>query len=272
MIPNVDGHDVGAVSAAIAAAKADRDRPTLVCCKTTIGKGAPTKGGTADTHGAALGEREVAATRAALGWTHAPFVIPQPIYDGWSARARGGADEAAWATRFASYQAAYPALAAELIRRTAGRLPDEFAAAADQFVRAQAAKGETIATRKASQQAIEAFAAHLPEMIGGSADLTGSVFTNWSGSLAVTANQPGNYVNYGVREFAMAAIANGLALHGGFTPYVGTFLTFSDYMQRRAHGGIDEPAFDLASSRTTPSALARTARRINRSSTRRACG
>jgi len=231
VIANVDGHDVDAVSAAIAVAKADRDRPTLVCCKTTIGKGAPTKAGTADTHGAALGEREVAATRAALGWTHAPFVIPQPIYDGWSARVRGSADEAAWATRFATYQAAYPALAAELIRRTAGRLPDEFAAAADQFVHAQAAKGETIATRKASQQAIQAFAANLPEMIGGSADLTGSVFTNWSGSVAVTAKQPGNYVNYGVREFAMAAIASGLALHGGFIPYVGTFLTFSDYMR-----------------------------------------
>jgi transketolase len=231
VIANVDGHDVDAVSAAIAAAKADRDRPTLICCKTTIGKGAPTKGGTADTHGAALGEREVAATREALGWTHAPFVIPQPIYDGWSARARGGVDEAAWAARFASYQAAHPALATDFVRRIEGLLPGDFAAVAAEFVRAQAAKGETIATRKASQQAIEAFAAKLPEMIGGSADLTGSVFTNWSGSVAVTANQPGNYVNYGVREFGMAAIANGLALHGGFIPYVGTFLTFSDYMR-----------------------------------------
>jgi transketolase len=231
VIANVDGHDVDAVSAAIAAAKADRDRPTLICCKTTIGKGAPTKGGTADTHGAALGEREVAATREALGWTHAPFVIPQPIYDGWSARARGGVDEAAWAARFASYQAAHPALATEFVRRIEGLLPGDFAAVAAEFVRAQAAKGETIATRKASQQAIEAFAAKLPEMIGGSADLTGSVFTNWSGSVPVTAKQPGNYVNYGVREFGMAAIANGLALHGGFIPYVGTFLTFSDYMR-----------------------------------------
>src|SRR4051812_44944234 len=153
VIANVDGHDVDAVSAAIDAAKSDRDRPTLIGCKTTIGKGAPTKAGTADTHGAALGEREVAATRTALGWIHAPFVIPQPIYDGWSARARGAGDEAAWVTRFERYQAAYPALAAEFVRRTAGRLPDEFVAVAEQFVRVQAAKGETIATRKASQQA-----------------------------------------------------------------------------------------------------------------------
>ena len=231
VLAHVDGHDVEAVAASIAAAKADGDRPTLICCKTIIGKGAPNKAGTADTHGAALGEREVAATRAALGWNHPPFSIPQSIRDAWSAVARGSADEQSWSTRFARYTAAFPDLAAEFVRRMEGRLPADFAAVATQFVAAQAQKAETVATRKASQQAIGAYAARLPEMIGGSADLTGSVFTNWSGSTVVTAKAPGNYVNYGVREFAMAAIANGLALHGGFIPYVGTFLTFSDYMR-----------------------------------------
>jgi transketolase len=231
VVPNVDGHDIEAVSLAIAAGRAEHTRPTLICCKTIIGKGAPTKAGTADTHGAALGEREVAATRAALRWPHAPFVIPQAIRDRWDARARGAADESEWSGRFARYAEAFPALANEFTRRTAGLLPDGFAKTAADFVRAQAEKGESVATRKASQQAIEAYAKVLPEMIGGSADLTGSVFTNWSGSVAVTASQTGNYVNYGVREFAMAAIASGLALHGGFIPYTGTFLTFSDYMR-----------------------------------------
>jgi len=220
-----------AVDDAITAAKAQHDRPTLICCKTIIGKGAPTKAGTAEAHGAALGEREIAATRTALEWPHPPFSIPQAIYDAWSAKTRGHADDLEWSARFARYAAAYPDLAAEFNRRIQGRLPETFAAAAAQFVRAQAQKAETLATRKASQQAIEAFARLLPEMIGGSADLTGSVFTNWSGSVVNTASQAGNYVNYGVREFAMAAIANGLALHGGFIPYTGTFLTFSDYMR-----------------------------------------
>ncbi|HKP66280.1 MAG TPA: transketolase, partial [Casimicrobiaceae bacterium] len=228
---SVDGHDVDAIDAAITAGKAELDRPTLIACKTVIGKGAPNKGGTADTHGAALGEREVAATRAAIGWTEPPFSIPQPIRDAWSALARGKADEAEWSTRFANYATAFPELAAEFTRRIDARLPAEFDAVATQFIAAQAQKAETVATRKASQQAIGAYAAHLPEMIGGSADLTGSVFTNWSGSKAITGDAAGNYVNYGVREFAMAAIANGLALHGGFIPYVGTFLTFSDYMR-----------------------------------------
>ena len=231
VVPNVDGHDVDAVSAAIAEGKAQADRPTLICCKTVIGKGAPTKGGTADTHGAALGASEVAATRAALGWPYQPFVIPQPIYDAWNARPRGERLERDWSKRFAAYAAEHPQLAREFERRMAGRLPDEFAATAQHLIDAQAQKAESVATRKASQQAIEAFAKVLPEMLGGSADLTGSVFTNWSGSVAVSATHAGNYVNYGVREFAMAAIANGLALHGGFAPYVGTFLTFSDYMR-----------------------------------------
>jgi transketolase len=231
VVPNVDGHDVEAVDAAIAAGKAERERPTLVCCKTTIGKGAPTKAGTADTHGAALGEREVAATRTALDWPHSAFSIPQPIYDAWNARARGAAHEHAWSNRFARYAEQFPDLAAEFTRRNAGALPAAFAATADTFIQAQAARRESVATRKASQQAIEAYASVLPEMVGGSADLTGSVFTNWSGTVAVTSSKAGNYINYGVREFAMAAISNGLALHGGFIPYNGTFLTFSDYMR-----------------------------------------
>ncbi len=231
VIANVAGHDVEAVSAAIAAGKAVRDRPTLICCKTIIGKGAPTKAGTADTHGAALGEKEVAATREALHWTRPAFEVPPAIYDAWNARRKGGAAEHAWSQRFARYESAHPDLAAEFKRRTSGRLPESFAQLADAFVRTQREKHETVATRKASQQAIECYARVLPEMIGGSADLTGSVFTNWSGSTAVSSSTAGNYVNYGVREFAMAGIANGLALHGGFIPYIGTFLTFSDYMR-----------------------------------------
>ena len=237
VIPNVDGHDVAAVDAAIVAAKAATDKPTLICCKTIIGHGAPTKAGTEAAHGAALGEKEVAATRAALAWAFPPFEIPAEIYAGWNARECGALLESDWNAKFAAYRAAHPALAAEFTRRTSGALPADFAAIRDAFVGSQASKGETIATRKASQQAIEAFASRLPEMIGGSADLTGSVFTNWSGTVPVEANASvdsagdyaGNYVNFGVREFAMSAITNGLALHGGFIPYVGTFLTFSDY-------------------------------------------
>ena len=229
VIRKIDGHDVAAVDAAIKAAHAVTDRPSLICCKTVIGKGAPTKAGTEAAHGAALGEKEIAGTRAALGWNHPPFEIPAEIYATWSARECGALLESDWDKKFAAYRTAHPVLAAEFVRRMSGALPADFAASADAFVAAQAAKGETVATRKASQQAIEALAPHLPELIGGSADLTGSVFTNWSGTVVATATSSGNYVNYGVREFAMSAIANGLALHGGFIPYVGTFLTFSDY-------------------------------------------
>jgi transketolase len=229
VIRGVDGHDVEAVHHAIEAAKRERERPTLICCRTVIGKGAPGKEGSADCHGAALGEKEVAATRAAIGWPHAPFVIPAPIASAWNQRDAGAKREAAWLARFAAYKAAHPQLAAEFERRVAGDLPAGFARAAGAFVAAQNGKGETVATRKASQQAIEALGPLLPEMIGGSADLSGSVFTNWSGSTAISARAGGNYVNYGVREFAMYAIGNGLALHGGFLPYAGTFLVFSDY-------------------------------------------
>ncbi len=228
VIRDVDGHDVEAVDAAIRHARRS-DRPTLVCCKTVIGKGAVSKAGKADCHGSALGEKEIASTRLALQWPHAPFHIPDEIYRAWDARERGALLESDWNARFASYRAAHPDLADEFERRMRGELPAAWPATRDAFVQQQAQKAEGIATRKASQQAIEAFAAKLPEMIGGSADLTGSVFTNWSGSVPVTAARAGNYINYGVREFAMCAIANGLALHGGFIPYVGTFLTFSDY-------------------------------------------
>jgi transketolase len=176
-----------------------------------------------------LAEKEVAATRVALGWTYPPFEVPKAIYGAWDARERGARQQQEWTERFARYRAAFPAEAAEFNRRIGAELPKDWAQASAAFVAAQAKKGETVATRKASQQAIEALAPHLPEMLGGSADLTGSVFTNWSKSVAVSRTHPGNYVNFGVREFAMSAIANGIVVAGGFIPYVGTFLTFSDY-------------------------------------------
>jgi transketolase len=229
VVPGVDGHDVEAVDRAIRAAQGVTDRPTLIVGKTIIGKGSPNRAGTELAHGQALGEKEVALTRETLGWPYPPFEIPQAAYDGWDARERGAAVEGDWRALFAAYRSAHPELAAEFERRVAGALPAGFAERAAALVRAQAEKGESIATRKASQQSLEALGPALPELIGGSADLTGSVFTNWSGSKTVTAAEPGNYVFYGVREFGMSAIANGLALHGGFIPYVGTFLTFSDY-------------------------------------------
>ncbi len=229
VIPAVDGHDVDAVDAAIRFAQESVDRPTLICCKTVIGKGSPNRAGTDLAHGQALGEKEVALTRESLGWSHAPFDIPQAAYEGWNARECGALLDGDWSARFVAYKAAYPELAAEFERRIAGQLPSDFAQRADSLVAAQHAKGENVATRKASQQAIEALAPALPELIGGSADLTGSVFTNWSGSRTVTRNGAGNYIYFGVREFAMIAIASGLTVHGGFIPYVGTFLTFSDY-------------------------------------------
>jgi transketolase len=229
VIPNVDGHDARAVAAAIEEARAETRRPTLVCCKTVIGKGSPNKAGTDAVHGAALGDKEVAATREAIGWKHAPFEIPEAIYREWDGRARGKALEAEWYGRFAAYERAHPDQAAEFRRRIAGELPANWRAAVDAMLAKAVEKAESVASRKASQLAIEALAPHLPELLGGSADLTGSNLTTWSGSKAVSATQAGNYVYFGVREFAMAAIGNGLALHGGFIPYSGTFLTFSDY-------------------------------------------
>ena len=229
VIPNVEGNDVAAVNRAIAKAKRVTDRPTLICCKTIIAKGAPTKANTGAAHGAPLGDKEIAATREALGWKYPPFVIPAEIYQGWNARRKGARRESEWKKHFATYAEAYPAEAAEFKRRMAGDLPRDFAAKVDVLVGEANAKAETIATRKASQNAIEALAPGLPELLGGSADLAGSNLTMWSGSKPVAKEGGGNYLFYGVREFGMSAIMNGIALHGGYIPYGGTFLTFSDY-------------------------------------------
>jgi transketolase len=227
----VDGHDVAAIGRAIDAAKKVTDKPSLICCKTIIGKGSPNKSGSHDCHGSALGDAEVAATRAAIGWNHAPFEIPADVYAGWDAKAKGAAAEAAWDTKFAAYKAAFPAEAAEFTRRTAGDLPANWQAATDAFIVATNEKAEGISTRKASQNAITALAPVLPEFLGGSADLTGSNLTSCPSFVHVDANKPGNYISYGVREFGMAAIMNGMALHGGLLPFGGTFHQFSDYMR-----------------------------------------
>ena len=227
----VDGHDVAAIGKAIDAAKKVTDKPSLICCKTIIGKGSPNKAGSHDCHGSALGDAEVAVTRAAIGWNHAPFEIPADVYAGWDAKAKGAAAEAAWNTKFAAYKAAFPAEAAEFLRRTAGDLPAHWQAATDAFITAVNEKAEGISTRKASQNAITALAIVLPEFLGGSADLTGSNLTSCPSFVHVDAKQPGNYISYGVREFGMAAIMNGMALHGGLLPFGGTFHQFSDYMR-----------------------------------------
>jgi len=229
VVANVDGHDSAAIDAALKKAQAVTDKPSLICCKTVIGKGSPNKQGSADTHGAALGDKEVAATRANIDWNYAPFEIPQAIRDEWDQRKKGAAAQSEWSNRFKAYAAAHPDLAREFARRMAGDLPASFAADAAAAIEAANSKAETVATRKASQLALTALAPKLPELLGGSADLMGSVFTNWPGSKVVTRDAPGNIVNFGVREFAMAAITNGMALHGGFIPETGTFLTFSDY-------------------------------------------
>lgn len=229
VIPAVDGHDFTALDAAIAAAKADTTRPTLICCRTKIGKGAPNKEGGHDVHGAPLGATEIAAARAHLGWAHGPFEIPADIAQAWNGREAGATAEAGWDALFAAYAAHYPIEAAEFTRRVAGQLPADWAAHAAAAIEKINAKGETIATRKASQNAIEAFAPALPELLGGSADLASSNLTLWSGSKGVSRETSGNYVYYGVREFGMAAIMNGITLHGGLKPYGATFLMFSEY-------------------------------------------
>ena len=230
VIRDVDGHDADAISRAIQAAIAQDDKPVLVCCRTTIGFGSPNRAGKESSHGAPLGKEESDATRAALGWTHGPFEVPQAIRDGWNAVEAGKAREAAWTQMFEAYQARYPDLAAEFLRRSHGTLPEGFEAQADAFIEKLQAEGPTIASRKASQMSIEAFAPLLPEMIGGSADLAHSNLTLWKGSKSAASTDPdANYIYYGVREFGMSAIANGLALHGGFIPFDATFLVFSDY-------------------------------------------
>ncbi len=229
VIPAVDGHDAEAINAAIIAAKAD-PRPTLICTKTIIGFGSPNKSGSHDCHGAPLGAEEIAATRKELGWEHGPFEIPQEVYAEWSAKEAGAAKEAAWNEKFAAYEAAYPELAAEFKRRVNGELPAQWEEKANQIIADLQANPANIASRKASQNALEAFGKMLPEFMGGSADLAPSNLTMWSGSKSLEANDfSGNYIHYGVREFGMTAIMNGIALHGGFVPYGATFLMFMEY-------------------------------------------
>jgi len=230
VVPDVDGHDRDAVKAAIEEARAVADRPSLICCKTVIGWGAPGKQGQAECHGAPLGEAEVQRAREVIGWPHPPFTIPGEIYAGWDARERGERREAAWRKLYADYRAAYPDEARELERRLAGARPERWRERVETFVGEVDAAAQSLASRKASQGALNAYAPHLPELIGGSADLTGSNATLWTGARALSAEtSDANYVYFGVREFAMSAIVNGLTLHGGFIAYGGTFLTFSDY-------------------------------------------
>ena len=228
VLRNIDGHNAAAVAHALEQAK-QSDKPTLICCKTAIGYGSPNMAGSDKVHGSPLGVEEIAATRLALEWPHAPFEIPQDLLAAWNFQARGKAAQASWEKQFAAYRQAYPELAAELLRRMQGKLANNFAKTLSDYIALCQSKAETIATRKASQNAITALAPAVPELIGGSADLTGSNLTNWNACKPVRANQWGNHINYGVREFGMSAIMNGIALHGGYIPFGGTFLTFSDY-------------------------------------------
>ncbi len=230
VIADVDGHDAQAIKAAIGEAQAVTDKPSIICTKTTIGFGSPNKQGTHDCHGAPLGDEEIAAAREYLSWEHAPFVIPDDVYAGWDAKDAGASAENAWSEKFAGYKSAYPELAAEYERRVLNNeLPAEFEAKAQAFIKACQENAESIASRKASQNAIEAYASILPEMIGGSADLAGSNLTLWSGSKGIQDDAAGNYIFYGVREFGMSGIMNGIALHGGFVNYGATFLMFQQY-------------------------------------------
>jgi transketolase len=275
VIGPIDGHDSDAIRAATLEAQADGARPTLIICKTVIGAGSPNKQGKEDCHGAPLGDAEIALTREALGWAHAPFDVPQEIYDAWDGRAKGDALEQNWDGLWSSYAKAHPELAAELKRRLAGDLPADFTAKANEWIAACDAKAETIASRKASQNTLNAFGPLLPELLGGSADLAGSNLTLWKGCKGVQDHADGNYVYYGVREFGMSAIMNGVALHGGFVPYGATFLMFMEYArnalrmaalmkQRAIHvythdsiglgedGPTHQPVEQLASLRQTP--------------------
>ncbi|NKQ09488.1 transketolase [Pseudomonas sp. SST3] len=275
VIRNVDGHDADEIQIAIDTARKS-DRPTLICCKTIIGFGSPNKQGKEESHGAALGDSEIALTREALGWKHGPFEVPADIYAEWDAKQKGAEAENQWNKRFAAYETEFPALASEFKRRMAGELPEDFAEKASQFIREVATKGETIASRKASQNCLNAFGPLLPELLGGSADLAGSNLTLWKGCKPVVAEDAsGNYMYYGVREFGMSAIMNGVALHGGLIPYGATFLMFMEYarnavrmsalMKQRVlyvfthdsiglgeDGPTHQPVEQLTSLRTTP--------------------
>ena len=230
VVPAVDGHDGDAIARAVEQAKNEQGRPSLICCRTVIAYGSPNMAGTHDAHGAPLGDAEIAATRENIGWPHPPFELPEAIRQAWDGRERGAAAESDWQQRFDAYAAEHPELAAEFHRRMAGELPAEFAQAARAYLEDVQARGASVATRKASQNVLNAFGPVLPELLGGSADLTGSNNTNWSGSVSWGADDKiPNYLHYGVREFGMSAIMNGIALHGGTIPYGGTFLVFSDY-------------------------------------------
>ncbi|WP_126452642.1 transketolase [Sulfuriflexus mobilis] len=229
VIADVDGHDPEALLKAVETAKAMTDKPTMICCKTTIGFGSPNKAGSHACHGAPLGEEEINLTKAALGWDHGPFEVPADIYHGWDAKEKGAAAEAAWNKKFAAYKAAYPELAAEYERRMAGDLPADWAAKSAEFIASVNAEAKSPATRQASLAAIEAYSPMAPELFGGSADLGCSNLTEWSGYKPMISNEVANYVNYGVREFGMSAIMNGIALHGGLIPFGATFLMFSEY-------------------------------------------
>ncbi|WP_257253962.1 transketolase, partial [Endozoicomonas sp. SESOKO3] len=230
VVPNVDGHDPEAIRVAIEAGRAEKTKPTLICCKTVIGFGSPNKEGKEECHGAPLGDEEIKLTRERLGWEHPAFEIPSDIYSHWDAKETGTAKETVWNEKFAAYQSAHPELAAEFVRRQKGELPADFSAKADDFIKSCQAEGEKVASRKASQNTLNAFGPLLPELLGGSADLAGSNLTLWSGSKGVKpADATGNYVFYGVREFGMTAMMNGIALHGGFVPYGATFLVFMEY-------------------------------------------
>ncbi|MFN3586433.1 MAG: transketolase [Moraxellaceae bacterium] len=275
VIGPIDGHDAEAIRAAIIAAHNEREKPSLIICRTVIGAGSPNKQGKEECHGAPLGEAEIALTREALGWPHGPFEIPADIYEAWDCRPKGEALEAQWNALFRAYEKAHPALAAELLRRLKGELPAGFVVAADAWIAACAEKGETIASRKASQNTLNAFGPLLPELLGGSADLAGSNLTLWKGCHGIQEKADGNYIYYGVREFGMSAIMNGIALHGGFIPYGATFLIFMEYArnavrmaalmkQRAIHvythdsiglgedGPTHQPVEQLASLRGTP--------------------
>jgi transketolase len=229
VVRDVDGHDADAIRKAIEEARAVTDKPSLICCKTVIGFGAPNLAGTHDCHGAPLGDDEIAATRENIGWSHAPFEVPDEVYAGWNAKDKGAGAEADWNAAFNAYKEAHPDLAAEFERRMAGELPADWDAKAQEFIAAVNAKAETIASRKASQNALNGYGPLLPEFLGGSADLAGSNLTIWSGSEDINKGNGGNYIYYGVREFGMSAIMNGITLHGGFIPYGATFLMFSEY-------------------------------------------
>ncbi|RYZ95508.1 MAG: transketolase, partial [Moraxellaceae bacterium] len=236
-VVKVDGHDTQAIHAATVQAQAETTKPSLIICKTIIGLGSPNKQGKEDCHGAPLGAAEIELVRQTISWTDTAFTLADDIYAAWDAKQKGAEQEAAWNALFADYSAQYPELAAELKRRLSGELPSDFAAKADQYIRDVNSKAETIASRKASQNALQMFGSLLPELLGGSADLAGSNLTIWKGSEGIQNNPAGNYIHYGVREFGMTAIANGIALHGGYIPYVATFLIFMEYARNAVRMG-----------------------------------